>query len=57
MSEREIHYDEIAKGKCGLCKRPIGPQYLWCDECEDKVERIQGTIRWRVLSEPERRQP
>jgi hypothetical protein len=50
MSGRVIRYDEITKGRCGRCQKPINEVYLWCDECEDLVERITGTMSWKVLS-------
>ena len=37
--------------ECGRCGHAIAPQYLWCDDCEDLVERVGGSPIWKERGE------
>lgn len=45
---------EIEAGKCGRCGKENPTRYLWCDQCEDLVQRV-GNTDWieRHEEEPE----
>lgn len=41
----------LERGKCGQCGKPVEPQYLWCDDCEDTMVRLSPTSPFWVAAE------